>query len=323
VSQKVVESKDVERVLEELSLKAKKAAEARKRVEMLLNLLREEYEDKDFIRPLLGQIMEFNKPPDLDIPIDELLRVENSLDSYSKSLDEYVDKLSSLATSLEKMLNVLEKVESSAETLERWSRLIRNTSPHIFSENARLLGRCRKLLESPGYDIEQYVDELQYLHRELTKQLNLAKRIFMKRLKKIGEKIAFIETLFQRMRHLGDIQVQEKLQRLNKRLMEIKSIIERIESEPLSHEHNIAVLEKEIETILTEAKKMSERIMDRETKETLAALTALFNKQERALNLSLVVDYVSKRTGFSKILVLEKMYYLAAKNIISIKVKIE
>ncbi len=308
-------------LLDYLAQSSQKVSEEISRVEQLYEALVKKGESNAFLKALVEKISSSIIIPDPPLPPDS--------ESLPQRLEEYERSLKALEETLRQTLNFLERVEKiipeaekAVERVESYAKIISPLNPSMASEAARSAARVRRLQEAlmrdPKLpllaDLERGVEDLDRVEKALKSEYEKALGFILRELtstREIARRALAVAALQEKSQLERDV---EDLNRMEQELVELKAKPQPIDTQRFY---------SELGRIKNRAGEILQRSLAPSEARVLEALLWLATSSEsKVMELSDLVDTISRRGGVGISETLSALYKLSKSGAVKVVARV-
>lgn len=309
--------------LDKLESLARRANELKANLNALLHAIETKYLHDPRFSSLVKNMLRTIHPP--EPPSEQLFLVSSSLEKYVSALEHSVKTLTEYAVALDRLYEELDKLNKELSELSAWGELLKEVAPHLASEAQKLQASAQKLLSQPSLeDPKRSLDEVELMLKDIRSHLRVCKTAYINRVNELLLTTSQLARMVKRASRSSLLTETSRILSYEESLRKLEEKLNRAAKQPIETMLSLSQVKAELDRIEGELSQLTDLDANSEEEMIIREIDRLAHALEnRAVNLTLVIETISKRTGLPIEKVLYQLYLMEKRKVVSIYVKLE
>ncbi|MCS7104712.1 MAG: hypothetical protein NZ954_04020 [Thermofilaceae archaeon] len=309
--------------LDKLESLARRANDLKANLNALLHAIETKYLHDPRFSSLVRSVLRTVQPP--EPPSEQLFLVSSSLEKYVNALEHSVKTLTEYAVALDRLYEELDKLNRELSELSAWGELLKEVAPHLASEAQKLQASAQKLLSQPPLeDPKRSLDEVDLILKDIRSHMRVCKTAYVNRVNELLLTTSQLARMVKRASRSSLLTETSKFLSYEESLRKLEEKLNRAAKQPIETMLNLSQVKAELDRIESELSQLTDLDANSEEEMVIREIDRLAHAFEnRAVNLSLVIETISKRTSLPIEKVLYQLYLMEKRKVVSIYVKLE
>jgi anion-transporting ArsA/GET3 family ATPase len=304
-----------------LSKTSSSTAEKIERLEALYKSLKERASRNPLLERILNKSFTLLNIPELPA-LQEVERTARSLEEYSTRLHTLITTIEDALRKIDHIESSMNEIEKNRHELEKWTDVIQNLNPSLYSDAVRLLRKAEKIQQEDYNDFNDLYKRVEEIKQQLYQMYVKTRTEYNKTVSILQGEVATTQEVLAKAEVVASLQDRAKIEQSKARLKQIEEYLSKAKQDPQPIDPN--AIYKELAKIKNEAQSLlNTALSELEIKvyeETLRYTNILGRKP---IPLTELLEYVSRKTNMPTQEVLRTLYSLATKGLLSVKVLVQ